>query len=85
MILAAACFLFLFASFGAWVVFVRYPKAHFTRAGYVFMGIGGLAFIAWSFQHLIGVGIAAMILLFAGGLLGAIGAFRKEVRMLPPR
>lgn len=84
MTLAAAIFLFIFGSLGAWFVFMRYPRAHFTRAAYVFMGIGGLAFIAWWFSHLLGAAIAAMLLLLAGGTLGVIGALRKEVRLLPP-
>ncbi|MEO9170541.1 MAG: hypothetical protein ABI282_06920 [Candidatus Baltobacteraceae bacterium] len=84
MTLVAAAFLFLFGTAGALIVFLRYPRAHFTRASYIFMGLGGLVFIAWSLSHSIGVGVAAMILLLAGGTLGVIGAFRKEVRMLPP-
>jgi hypothetical protein len=82
--LAAAIFLFVFGSLGTWVITLRYPQAHYTRAGYIFMAIGGLAFIVWAFSHSLGVAIGAMVLLFAGGTLGVIGAFRKEVRLLPP-
>ncbi|MDQ2865741.1 MAG: hypothetical protein M3R51_05895 [Candidatus Eremiobacteraeota bacterium] len=84
MTLVAAAFLFIFGSAGAAVVFLRYPRAHFTRAAYVFMAVGGAVFIAWAVSHVLGLGVAAMMLLLLGGTLGAIGAFRKEVRMLPP-
>lgn len=84
MTLVAAIFLCLFGAVGAWVVIVRYPKAHFTRAAYIFMTLGGLAFIGWYFSHWIGVAIGAMILLFIGGSAGVIGAFRREVRLAPP-
>ncbi len=84
MTLVAALFLFVFGSLGAWLLYVRFPNAHFTRAAYIFMALGGLAFMAWIFSHLLGAGIAAIVLLVAGGTLGIVGAVRKEVRMVPP-
>ena len=84
MTLFAAIFLFVFGSLGAWLLYVKFPEARFTRAAYIFMAIGGLAFMLWSFTHMLGAGIAAIVLLVAGGTLGIVGAIRKEVRMVPP-
>ncbi len=84
MTLVAAIFLFIFGSLGAWLLYVKFPKAHYTRAAYIFMAVGGLAFMLWILSHLLGAGIAAIVLLVAGGTLGIIGAVRKEVRVVPP-
>ena len=84
MTLVAALFLLVFGSLGAWLLSVKFPQARYTRAAYVFMALGGVAFLIWIFSHLLGAGIAAIVLLVAGGTLGIIGAVRKEVRMLPP-
>ena len=42
------------------------------------------AFAAWSVLHAVALGIAGVALLLVGGVSGAIGALRKEVRLLPP-
>lgn len=81
---AAGIFLFLFGGLGAWLIFARAPRAHFTRAAYVFMSAGGIVFVVWSFTRLLGVGLAGVALLLLAGICGAVGAFRKEMRCLPP-
>ncbi len=84
MSIAAGLFLFVFGGLGTWLLVARYPKAHFLRSGYVFMSLGGLVFVGWALTHNFVLGIAGMLLLLVGGVSGAIGAFRKEVRMYPP-
>jgi hypothetical protein len=81
--IAAGIFLFLFGGLGTWLLFTRYPEAHYTRAAYVFMSIGGLVFVAWALSHAIGAGIAGVALLLIGGICGTIGWFRKEMRAFP--
>lgn len=84
MSIAAGLFLFIFGGLGTWLLVTRYPEAHYTRAAYVFMGIGGLVFVAWSLSHLIGIGVAGVALLVIGGVCGVIGWVRKEMRVFPP-
>lgn len=84
MSVAAGVFLFLFGGLGTWLLFVRYPNAHYTRASYIFMALGGLVFVAWAISHVMGLGIAGVALLLIGGISGVIGWFRKEMRVFPP-
>ncbi len=84
MSIAAGIFLFVFGGLGTWLLFTRYPNAHYTRAAYVFMGIGGLVFVAWALSHLLGIGVAGVALLLLGGICGAVGWMRKEMRLFPP-
>ena len=80
MSIAAGLFLFIFGGLGTWLLLARYPNAHYTRAAYVFMGLGGLVFVAWALSHLIGIGVAGVALLVIGGICGVIGWMRKEMR-----
>ena len=80
----AGLFLLVFGGLGAWLLGARFPNARFLRVGYVLMAAGGLIFAAWAMSHNLIVGIFGIALLLAGGVSGAIGAIRKEVRMFPP-
>jgi hypothetical protein len=82
--IVAGLFICVFGCLGAWLLTARFPKAHFLRTGYILMAIGGLAFAAWSILHEVALGVAGVVLLLVGGVSGAIGALRKEVRLLPP-
>ncbi|HET9029448.1 MAG TPA: hypothetical protein VFN49_04670 [Candidatus Aquilonibacter sp.] len=84
MSVVAGIFLFIFGGLGTWLLFARYPNARYTRASYVFMALGGLVFVAWAISHVLTVGVAGCVLLLIGGICGAIGWFRKEMRLLPP-
>lgn len=84
MSVAAGLFLFVFGGLGTWLLFARYPNAHFTRAAYVFMSIGGVVFVVWALSHLISIGIAGVVMLGLAGICGIIGAVRKEMRLAPP-
>lgn len=84
MTIAAGVFLFLFGGLGTWLLFARYPNAHFTRASYVFMALGGIVFVTWALTHMIGIGVAGVALLLIGGICGVVGWFRKEMRLFPP-
>jgi len=77
----AGLFLFVFGGLGAWLLSARFPNARFLRTGYIFMALGGLVFTAWALWHNLAIGLAGMALLLVGGVTGAIGAIRKEVRM----
>jgi hypothetical protein len=77
----AGLFLFVFGGLGTWLFAKRFPNAHFMRNGYAAMSLGGLLFVAWALSHVLGIGIAAAIMLLAGGTLGVIGAFRRELRL----
>jgi hypothetical protein len=79
----AGLFLFVFGSLGAWLLGARFPNARFLRTGYVLMALGGLVFCVWALSHNLAAGIVGIALLLCGGISGAIGAFRKEVRMFP--
>ncbi len=81
MTVVAGIFLFLFGALGAWLLGKRFPSARFTRNGYAAMALGGLLFAAWALSHVLGVGVVAAVLLLIGGVLGAIGAFRRELRL----
>lgn len=80
---AAGIFLVLFGSVSTWWTSMNYPNANFTRAGSILMAISGIVFLAWTFTHAIAVGIGASALLLISGVIGVIGAFRKETRVLP--
>lgn len=84
MSIVAGVFLFLFGGLGTWLLFARYPQAHYTRASYVFMALGGVVFVVWALSHLIAFGLAGVALLLMGGICGVVGWFRKEMRLLPP-
>lgn len=77
----AGLFLFVFGGLGVWLLSARFPNARFLRIGYVFMALGGLVFAAWALTHYLALGLGGMALLLVGGVAGAIGAIRKEVRM----
>lgn len=79
---AAGIFLVLFGSVSTWWTSTNYPNANFTRTGSVLMAISGVVFLAWTFTHAIAVGIAASALLLISGLIGVVGALRKETRVL---
>ena len=80
----AGLFIFVFGALGAWVLGVRFPNARFLRTGYVLLSLGGLIFFGWAMWHALVVGICGIIVLLIGGISGAIGAIRKEVRIFPP-
>ncbi len=80
----AGLFLLVFGSLGAWLLGARFPNARFLRTGYVLMALGGLMFSAWAMTHNLAIGIVGIVLLLSGGVSGAIGALRKEVRVFPP-
>jgi hypothetical protein len=77
----AGLFLCVFGALGVWLFATRFPSARFMRNGYAAMSLGGLLFSAWAATRVLGVGIAAAVFLLAGGVLGAIGAFRRELRL----
>ena len=77
----AGVFLFVFGGLGVWLLSARFPNARFLRIGYIFMSLGGLGFAAWALTHSLWIGLSGMVLLLIGGIAGAIGAFRKEVRL----
>lgn len=81
MTIFAGLFLGVFGACGAWLLAKRYPNARFMRSGYVLMSLGGACFVAWALSKNITVGVAAAIILAAGGTVGAIGALRKELRL----
>jgi hypothetical protein len=80
---AIGIFLFIFGSFGTWLLATRFPRAYFLRTGYVFMALGGACGALWGARQSIDFGIVAVAMLFIGGLLGVIGALRREVRVTP--
>lgn len=82
--IAAGLFLFIFGGLGVWLLTVRFPNARFMRIAYALMSLGGIVFVAWALTHSIVLGIAGIVLLVAGGVTGAIGALRKEMRVFPP-
>jgi hypothetical protein len=82
--IVAGLFILVFGGLGAWLLAVRFPSARFLRTGYICMGLGGLVFAVWSIVHAVALGVIGIVLLLAGGISGAIGALRKEVRLLPP-
>ncbi len=63
---------------------MRFPQAHYTRASSIFMSLSGVLFIIWTFTQLLGVGLAAFVLLLTSCVCGIVGAVRKETRVLPP-
>ena len=77
----AGLFLFVFGGLGAWLLTKRFPHARFTRNAYASMSVGGLLFVAWALSRVLGVGVVAALFLVGGGVLGAIGAFRRELRL----
>jgi hypothetical protein len=77
----AGLFLFVFGGLGVWLFAKHFPAARFMRNGYAAMSLGGLLFVAWALTRVLGIGVAAAVFLLAGGTLGAIGAFRRELRM----
>lgn len=79
--LLAGVFITLFGALGAWFLATRFPSARFMRAGYVLMAAGGALFVIWSATKGMAMGIAATIVLAAGGAVGALGALRSELRM----
>ena len=81
MTVAAGVFVFLFGGAGAWLLAKRVPTARYTRIGYAAMGLGGLLFSIWALTHALAVGVAGAAVLAVGGVFGAIGAFRRELRI----
>lgn len=77
---AAGIVLAVFGSLGVWFLTRQFPHARFLRAGYVLLAIGGLLFVAWSLSKLLPLGVVAALLVAAGGVCGAAGALRKELR-----
>ena len=76
----AGAFIAAFGAGGAWLLTAKFPAARFLRLGYALMAVGGVAFAVWGATHLLYAGIAAMALLAVGGILGIVGAMRKELR-----
>lgn len=77
-------FLLIFGLLGTWLLASRFPHARFVRAGYAFMAFGGLFAAVWGVWHRLEIGVTAAALLAIGGVLGVIGAVRREMRVLPP-
>jgi hypothetical protein len=78
--LCAGIFVGVFGVGGAMFIARRFPNARWLRAGYAIMGFGGALFAIWAVTHVLGVGVAAALVVAAGASIGAIGALRKELR-----
>ncbi|HXM08268.1 MAG TPA: hypothetical protein VN936_12430 [Candidatus Acidoferrum sp.] len=78
--LCAGIFVGLFGLVGASFIGRRFPNARWLRAGYLIMGFGGALFAIWAVTHVLGIGVAAALVVAAGAAIGAIGALRKELR-----
>jgi len=76
----AGAFLILFGGAASWLLAARFPKALFTRIGYGMMTVGGVLAIVWAFAGVLSFGVAAIVILALGGLIGVTGALRKELR-----
>jgi len=76
----AGAFLILFGGAASWLLATRFPTATFTRIGYGMMTVGGVLAIVWAAVGVLSFGVAAIVILTFGGLLGVIGALRKELR-----
>lgn len=83
MTLAAGVFLALFGAAGAVFVTTRFPNARFMRTCYVLMCLGGALFVVWSFWKFAALGIAAVVTVGIGAVVGIAGALRKELRFTP--
>jgi hypothetical protein len=81
----AGSFLILFGGAASWLLATRFPTAILTRIGYAMMTIGGVLAIAWASAGLLWIGAAAIVILTLGGLIGVIGAMRKELRFDLPQ
>jgi len=81
----AGAFLILFGGAASWLLATRFPKALFTRIGYGMMTVGGVLAIVWAFVGVLSFGVAAVVILMFGGLIGVIGALRKELRFELPQ
>ncbi len=82
--IAAGIFLVLFGGFGTWLLRSRFPAARFLPASYALMMLGGVVFMLWTLVHAVAFAIAGAVVLVLAGVLGLIGAARKEVRVAPP-
>ena len=82
--ITAGLFLFVFGALGTWLLRAKFPHARFMPIGYVLMSLGGLVFVGWTLTHAMSLGVVGVILLVAAGILGIVGALRKEVRVVPP-
>ena len=84
MSIGAGLFLFVFGALGTWLLRAKFPHARVMPIAYVLMSIGGLVFVVWTLTHALAFGVAGAVLLVAAGILGMIGAMRKEIRVAPP-
>ena len=76
----AGAFLILFGGAASWLLATRFPKATFTRVGCGMMTVGGVLAMVWASAGVLSFGVAAVVILAFGGLIGVIGALRKELR-----
>lgn len=81
---AAGLVLAVFAGLGGLFIRRFYAAARYLLFGYVAMGIGGVLCALWGVTNLLGVGIVAAACVAIGGIAGAIGALRKELRSGTP-
>jgi hypothetical protein len=80
MTVVAGAFLILFGGAASWLLATRFPKATFTRIGYAMMTVGGVLALVWAIAGTLAFGVAAVVILAFGGLIGIVGALRKELR-----
>jgi FAD/FMN-containing dehydrogenase len=77
---AAGLVLALFAGLGALFIRRFYAAARYLLFGYVAMGAGGVLCAVWGVTNVLGIGVVAAACVAIGGIAGAIGALRKELR-----
>ena len=80
MTIVAGAFLVLFGGAASWLLATRFPTAAFTRVGYGMMTTSGVLALVWALGHVLSFGVAAVVILALGGLIGIVGALRKELR-----
>ena len=83
MALVAGIFIVAFGALVSLLLKRTSPRARMTRTGYGLVTLGGVLAIVWALTHLLILGIIGIAVLLAGGLYGAIGGIRKELRLTP--
>lgn len=83
MLFTAGIFIVAFGGLFSLLLWKKFPAARFTRLGYGLTTLGGLLAITWGLVHVLAIGVASLVVLLLGGILGITGGMRKELRVAP--